>query len=402
MKALWLLAAHLSCVLGWARLALAMESHWQQVRGKQRLPASMAALLRAMGTLALLGGLLLCLRAGHVSMALLVWVLTLTAAGLTIAFALAWQARLLAPLVAWLRPDASDCAAAHHPITVAMNCLLRLLTSALAGMFLGACGYAPPASPPSPPLQPLLTAMRSRPVVLLGEVHDNAAQHALRAQALRLLLEGGARPALLMEQFDRERQTDIARVGARPGATADEVIAAGAPAAGVMSGWDWALYRPYVALALEYRLTLVAANVSRVDTRRVVQDGLAALGFDAAVPPDIELPQAQAIVASHCGLLGEPQALRMVGAQVARDQFMALQVEAHAAQGVVLLAGNGHVRSDIGVPRWLAAATHARSVAIGVLEPGDPNAAAFDVTVTTAAQPRPDPCAAMRASPPKG
>ena len=280
-----------------------------------------------------------------------------------------------------------------------MNSLLRLLIGALAGLHLGACMHAPPASPA---LQPLVTAMRSRPLVLLGEVHDNAAQHALRAQALRMLVEGGARPALLMEQFDRERQPDIARVLASPGATADEVIAAGAPPAGAMSGWDWALYRPYIALALEYRLTLVAVNVSRADTRRVVQDGLTALGFDAAVPADVGLAQAQAIVTGHCGLLGEAQAQRRVGAQVARDQFMARQVTAYAAGGVVLLAGNGHVRSDIGVPRWLGAATRARSVAIGLLEPGDPNAVAFDVAVTSAAQPRPDPCEALRIDAPTG
>ena len=282
-----------------------------------------------------------------------------------------------------------------------MNRSLRFAIVCLCGLCVGACMHAPPA-PPQPPLQALLTAMRSRPLVLLGEVHDNAAQHVLRAQALRLLLEGGARPALLMEQFDRERQPDIARVLARTGATADEVIAAGAPEAGAMSGWDWALYRPYVALALDYRLTLVAANVSRADARRVVQDGLAALGFDATVPSGIELPQAKAIMAGHCGLLGEAEAQRMVGAQVARDQFMAAQVEARATQGVVLLAGNGHVRSDIGVPRWLAAATRARSVAIGLLDPGDPIAAAFDVALTTAAQSRADPCEAMRASAPKG
>jgi hypothetical protein len=37
-------------------------------------------------------------------MAALVWVLTLTAAALTVAFTLAWRPRLLAPLVAWVRP----------------------------------------------------------------------------------------------------------------------------------------------------------------------------------------------------------------------------------------------------------------------------------------------------------
>jgi Haem-binding uptake, Tiki superfamily, ChaN len=76
----------------------------------------------------------------------------------------------------------------------------------------------------------LVAAMRSHPVALLGEVHDNAAQHALRAEALQVFLESGARPALLMEQFDRERQPDLDRALAKPGVTADEVIAAATPA----------------------------------------------------------------------------------------------------------------------------------------------------------------------------
>ena len=42
----------------------------------------------------------------------------------------------------------------------------------------------------------LAEAMQAPRVVLLGEVHDNAVQHALRAQALRKLVESGARPAI--------------------------------------------------------------------------------------------------------------------------------------------------------------------------------------------------------------
>lgn len=250
-------------------------------------------------------------------------------------------------------------------------------------------------------LAALMAALRSRPVALLGEVHDSAAQHALRARALRALVEGGARPAILMEQFDRERQADLDRALAAPGATADTVIAAGAPTAnGAMSGWDWPLYRPYVALALDYKLPLVAANVSRDDARRAVADGLAALGFDADVPADVLQAQARAIADGHCGLLDEAQARRLVAAQVARDQFMARAVEAHAARGAVLLAGNGHVRADVGVPRWLAAAIRARSVSIGVLE-GEagaqpPGAAPFDAAVAVPPQPRADPCEGLR------
>ena len=117
-----------------------------------------------------------------------------------------------------------------------------------------------------------------------------------------------------------------------------------------MQGWAWPFYRPYVALAIEYRLPIVAANVSRDDARRVLKDGLPALGFDARVPTDIEAAQAGAIAASHCGMIDTAQAGRMVGAQVARDQFMARTIEANAARGAVLIAGNGHVRRDVGVP----------------------------------------------------
>jgi uncharacterized iron-regulated protein len=88
----------------------------------------------------------------------------------------------------------------------------------------------------------------------------------------------------------------------------------------------------------------------------------------------------------------------MALAQVARDQFMARVLQAHAQRGVVLLAGNGHVRTDVGAPHWLDPATRARSEAIGVLEAGDDDTA-YDRWVFTAPQPRADPCAAMTRKP---
>lgn len=242
-----------------------------------------------------------------------------------------------------------------------------------------------------------------QPVVLLGEVHDNAAQHALRLHAFEAWLAEGARPALLMEQFDRNHQAAIDRLrsAANP-PDADALIDIGAPG---RSGWDWSFYRPFVALALRYHLPIIAANVGRDEARDVIRGGLSANGFDGDVPPDVQAAQAQAVLDSHCGLVEPPMAGRMALAQVARDQFMARQVEAHADRGVLLLAGNGHVRRDIGVPRWLAPAVRARSESIGLLEVAATEGAdagptgAYDVVVRTLAQPRPDPCAAMNRPP---
>ena len=233
----------------------------------------------------------------------------------------------------------------------------------------------------------------SQPLILLGEVHDNAAQHALRLRAFEALLAGGARPTLALEQFDREYQPAIDQaLRQTPLPDADALIAV---AGGAVDGWQWEFYRPYIALALRYRLPISAANVSRAELRDVMRDGLAASGFDPEVPELLLQMLAQSIEASHCGVLDNATARRMALAQVARDQFMARVLERHAQRGVLLLAGNGHVRTDVGAPRWLSAATRARSEAVGVLEDGD-STAAFDRLVFTSAQPRPDPCEAFR------
>jgi uncharacterized iron-regulated protein len=199
-----------------------------------------------------------------------------------------------------------------------------------------------------------------------------------------------------MEHFDRERQADLDRARAQAGADAKAVVRVAGGA-----GWQWEFYEPYVALALEFGLPLVAANVSRTDTRSIVRDGLAAHGFDAAVPADVQAAQVRAIVDSHCGMVDEAQAQTLARAQVARDQFMARSIVAAAATArpAVLLAGNGHVRSDAGVPRWLDAAVRTRTLAVGWVEEGgaeDSGAVRFDVVLKSPRQPREDPCAALR------
>ncbi len=247
-----------------------------------------------------------------------------------------------------------------------------------------------PAAPAAASAAPRSTNDGRPTLWLLGEVHDNAAQHALRLEAFKAMLAGGARPALLMEQFDRARQADIDRSrAAMPRPDADTLIAA----AGGAGQWNWAFYRPFIQLALKYDLPLLAANVSRQEARAVMALGLAATGFDAAVPADMAPGHARDIESSHCGQLDRAAAERMASAQIARDQFMARLVEANAARGVVLLAGNGHVRTDLGVPRWLSPAARKQSVAVGYLEQGDAPAAAFDRVVVTPRQPRQDPCA---------
>ena len=248
----------------------------------------------------------------------------------------------------------------------------------------------------------LADAMARQPIVLLGEVHDNAAQHALRAQALQRLVERGARPAIAFEQIDRDRQGAIDAI--RADATADlatraERIVTEAGA----KGWDWALYRPYIVIALQNGLPIVGANLSRAQAMRVATEGYGAV-FDASeraalglenVAPDIERAQEYEIERGHCGQLPADSLPAMAGAQIARDAVLAQSISPYAARGVVLLTGNGHARRDIGVLRHLAPRDQEHVVAIGLLEDDGKaadHAGDFDAIFVTPVQARPDPC----------
>ncbi len=241
--------------------------------------------------------------------------------------------------------------------------------------------------------------MRGDAVVLLGEVHDNAEQHRLRLEALQRAFAAGWRPAIVMEQFDRERQADIERARRERPGDAQHVIDEAAPAR--PGGWNWDFYRPYVALALQYDVPLVAANLSNADTVRIVHGGyaavfdaktIAALGLDRPIDAAWQSAQEREIDAGHCHALPPEVWPRMARAQFARDAVMAQTLAAHAGSGAVLLAGNGHVRRDFGVPRWLALDPR-RVLAVGFLEEGNEVApSAFDAVVRTAPAPRADPC----------
>ncbi len=272
-------------------------------------------------------------------------------------------------------------------INAACACLLGALLASV-----GACA----TEPQMPPL-------RGTTFALLGEVHDNPAGHRERLALLTRAVDAGWRPVIAMEQFDTDRQADIDRARREAPRDAQHVIDLAAPA---RSGWDWSLYLPVIELALRYGLPLRAANLSGADTGKVVRGGyasvfdaaqLAALGLAQPIEPSTQAAQEREIDAGHCGMLPAPLWPAMARAQFARDAVMAQVLREAGASGAVLIAGNGHVRRDIGVARWLAPAEQVRVVAIGFVEApvAADFAAAFDRVVPVPAAARADPCEAF-------
>ena len=247
---------------------------------------------------------------------------------------------------------------------------------------------------PGPAPSTVSAAFAGKPYVLLGEVHDNAAGQRQRLEALTRAVEQGWRPAIAMEQFDRERQADIDRARRERSRDADYLIAQAGGGA-----WQWPLYRPVVALALRYDLPLVAANLSRADAGKIVRGGLDGLfsveerqqlGLSGALPPDLVAAQTAVLDRGHCGNFPRAMLPGMLAAQAARDAVMAQALRPYAGRGAVLIAGNGHVRRDIGVPRWLGGDA-ADAVSIGYVE-NAPGKGEFDMAVVVPAVEREDPC----------
>jgi uncharacterized iron-regulated protein len=243
-------------------------------------------------------------------------------------------------------------------------------------------------------------------VLLLGETHDNPEHHRLQARILQARLAVGARPALLMEQFDVDQQAAL-----------DETRRAGKELAPLMRGWDWPLYQPLVALADTAGIPLQAANLPRSAMRPVVREGFASLvtgevqrlALDAAWNEARQAYMTEVIETSHCGKVSPPLRDGLVRAQRLRDATLADAALGKLDQGVVFILGRGHARRDVGVPLYLAArrpGTRVLSVGLvevsaGMMVPTGyetervDGIAPYDILWFTPRAERPDPCLAF-------
>lgn len=248
-----------------------------------------------------------------------------------------------------------------------------------------------------------VSASAQNTIYLLGEVHDNPKAHAQRFEFIEKLLAKNFKPVIAMEQFDRENQAalDQAMISCK---NSDCVIQ---KAGG--KGWEWNFYKPVIETALKRRLPIIAANLSAKDAMKIARDGLAAslnaetlrdFNLDAPLNSDLFQQQKKAIDEGHCHTLPASAFKGMVNAQVARDVWMAKTIRENASHGLILLAGNGHVRKDIGVYHWLSSAERARTQVIAYTEDDSdpmskPETSIFDRTIRVEPFERGDPCEAF-------
>lgn len=213
--------------------------------------------------------------------------------------------------------------------------------------------------------------------VLLGERHDNRDHHRLQAMLVRELQAADPRTRVVaLEMIPGDRQLPLVEYRqTHP----DDLAGLGAAVGWSELGWpDWALYRPVVEQALAADAELVAADLSTSQKRAVFREGPWVLqtamvrrtGLDRQLPAPLAASLAEELRAAHCGEVPDAVLAGMYRVQRARDAMMADRLATVGARaGGVLIAGNGHVRNDRGVPWYLARILpDARIVSVGLLE----------------------------------
>lgn len=252
-------------------------------------------------------------------------------------------------------------------------------------------------------------------VLLLGEVHDNAEHHRFRA-----LMLAGAK-AVVLEQLSAEEQPATYVNSPAAGASETAIDEFFERTGWTKGGWPTDIYRPLVGAIVAQSLPVYAGDPPKDRLRDLARGSAGALSSVEQTrlvlhePLASELNEAalQEIEAAHCGVMPASAFTGMAAAQRYRDAHLAdVTLRAASTHGnAILITGNNHVRTDRGVPWYLARrAPERRSISVMLVEAEegrdepesyiarDPHGkAAADFVIFTPSTEREDPCERMRA-----
>ena len=206
------------------------------------------------------------------------------------------------------------------------------------------------------------------PLLLLGEQHDATAHQALQAALVQQLGASGTLAALVTEMAEAGNST-----AALPPTAGESEVRRALRWDDNRQAWPWDAYGPAIMAAVRAGVPVLGGNLPAADMRAAMAEST----FDSALPPKALAAQQDQIREGHCGLLPESQMAPMTRIQIARDQSLARTAVSALQPGktVLLVAGNQHVRRDLGVPAHLSAGQVYR-IAIALPENLDPAASA--------------------------
>ncbi len=208
-------------------------------------------------------------------------------------------------------------------------------------------------------LRALVNSVQSTPIVLLGERHDQPDHHRLQAWLISHLKPG----SVVGFEMLNETQAD----GLSKAKTTAQVKTL---TQWTKNGWpDFSIYAPIFDGIFDTSHTAHAIHPSRKRLRDAMmgptsQTVEAQVSTQPLAPENVERLK-KAIVDGHCGYATPSLTNAMVLAQTFKDQWMSNRLmETPSDNQRAVIAGNGHVRRDFGMPNHLKG----KVLSIGILE----------------------------------
>lgn len=266
----------------------------------------------------------------------------------------------------------------------------------------------------------LIDRVNHSDVVLLGETHDNTLHHEYQQKLLQARIDFVASsglksmlmPALMMEQLvvDDQPALDRALSLSNRGEALKKATA-------LVKFNDWKAYQPFLEIAIDNKLQVIAASIPNQRAQPVIWQGFEA--YDAnelkrlAVETAWNEKRQKFLVdnmgGAHCGKLRDELREGLTRGQRLKDALMVDSAISSVGQGIVAIVGSSHARRDIGLPLYfLSRAPSAKILSVGFVEvsPGVTNPdvyqtgsatgeAPYDVIWFTPRLDRVDPCASL-------
>lgn len=252
--------------------------------------------------------------------------------------------------------------------------ICRSLLTALATLPIAACATAPEfgaeprlvdaATGKDVAIADAAAALAGYDVVFLGEQHNHPPVHRTHLALLEALLQERRDLAISMEMFDRSQQVVLSQY--LDGQLDEPQMLA------MVSTWKdyYRDYRPFVELAKNQGLPVIAANVPRSLVRKVSREGLEAAEGEPYMPDTVDLTRGDYFLrcAEAMGMPveddGEADELleRLYTAQRVWDSAMAESIARHFEDAAVAfrkplvahIAGAVHVGGGLGTVQVLA------------------------------------------------
>ncbi len=210
----------------------------------------------------------------------------------------------------------------------------------------------------------LAEILKSADIVLLGELHDNKLHHEARGRLIARFADH--RRSVISEHLPAPNQVTF------QSDIKTDLVAAGFDT----EGWDWPIHQSLYEQIKNKGLSVVGGNLPKEEARRMFLQGVSSLPERMAktytqsrLDETAERKLDHDLVEGHCGKLPDKYLSRMRFAQRMTD--LSLTHNLLDRRPSLLIAGNGHVRRDYGVPQILASvAPELKVVSVGFLEQG--------------------------------